>query len=225
MLFRSIGLRWVAVDGLEADDLAGVVGCTLAGYGHDVELLSGDRDWWQLASVRGIRVICEQGKGRAERYISDAICLEEFGCPIRHLLRLRPFIGDSSDKIPPVRPRFMKKKALDLVMLGCDPRLPYEKQNSSVKGFDFGKAAGYTTKDIWPEYQRNFKLMRIARNWDHCGMTDREFERIIQLCVGPLPPRDYKGMVAVMADWELKEAINRRTYIFNLADTGKTVVE
>jgi 5'-3' exonuclease len=217
-LCKAVGLKWVEIDKIEADDLAGLLTVSLTTLQHEILLLSGDCDWWQLAPIPGVTVLCEQGVGRDEPVLTDERVFAKFECKAKDLLKLRPFIGDTSDKIPPVRPRFMKRNALELVRLGVNPKLTFEQQPQAVKSFPDIRA-------LWPNYIRNYKLMKIARSLDDCQVSVETFNAVMNLVTGDPLPKNYQDMLRVLADWELEDAMGRRTFIFSIASTLSPGIE
>jgi hypothetical protein len=210
----AVGMRWVEHRGIEADDLAGLLSKSLTTAGHEVVLHSGDCDWWQLAAVPRVSVLCEQGTARAEMpFVSDERVREKFGCHAKDLVRLRPFLGDTSDKIPPIKSRFMKRNALELVRLGVNPRLAWGDQPQPVQQWP-GLAA------LWPAYVQNYKLMRIVRIASDCSLTYEDEEKLLTAVLHSSPVKNYRAMVQVLADWELNEAMSKRSFLFSLADVG-----
>jgi len=215
---HACGVRWVQMLGIEADDVAGLLTVSLRALNHEILLLSGDKDWWQLAPIPGVTVLCEQGTTRDEPIVTDAKVMDKFGCKAKDLIRLRPFLGDTSDKIPRVRPRFFERDALALVRAGCNPKWPLDQQPEFVQQFP-------DIKQLWPNYVRNYRLMKIARTLDDCHVSVEAFNQVMNIVTGPLPERNYQAMIRVMADWELDSAMANRTFIFSIARTATPVVE
>jgi 5'-3' exonuclease len=214
VLCKSVGLRWIQLPKIEADDLAGLLAVRLVREGHEVLLLSGDKDWWQLASIRGVTVLCEQGNGKNEPVLTDERVAQTFkieGLRAKDLTRFRPFIGDTSDKIPPAKFRLQTKAAVKLLRMTPDPRKSLAEQSPDIQAF----------KDIaliWPGYVRNYRLMKIARSIEDCGLTQEQYDTIYEIATGPAPEKHYRQMVRVLAEWELDDALSRRAFIFSVAD-------
>jgi DNA polymerase-1 len=96
---RAARLRWVAVDGVEADDLIGSYTAAAVAEGIAVDIVSSDKDLWQLVrDVPSVRVI-SPGKGE----IADAakVC-ERWGVWPNQLADLLALAGDASDNYPGV---------------------------------------------------------------------------------------------------------------------------
>lgn len=90
-----LGLYSLEVPGLEADDLIGTIATRCAQQGYSVEIVTSDRDAYQLVSDR----ICVRGLDKTERYGPEEV-FEKYGVRVEQWVDYRALTGDSSDNIP-----------------------------------------------------------------------------------------------------------------------------
>ncbi len=99
-VLAAFGIRVVGADGYEADD---VIGTLATGAGMPVDIVTGDRDLFQLvddeAEVRVLYVA--RGVGRHER-VTNAVVREKYGVDANQYADLATLRGDASDGLPGV---------------------------------------------------------------------------------------------------------------------------
>lgn len=114
-ILRAMNIKILEMEGYEADDILG----TLAKYGEDNEmdvlLLTGDRDYLQLASDKvTVRIpTTKMGKTESTDYTPEVI-LEKFGIKPIQFIETKALMGDTSDNIPGV-PGVGEKTAFSLI--------------------------------------------------------------------------------------------------------------
>lgn len=90
--------------------------------GVQIQIVSEDRDLWQLIS--GDRVVVQTRKlGR----VNAAVCKKELGVSPSHVACLKTYKGDTSDNIPRGVPRMRTEHILKLAALDVHPWRAYEK--------------------------------------------------------------------------------------------------
>jgi DNA polymerase-1 len=94
-LVTLLGLHSLEVPGLEADDLIGTIAKRCEALGYTVEIVTSDRDAYQLVSDR----ICVRGLDKAER-LGPAEVAAKYGVTVSQWTDFRALTGDSSDNIP-----------------------------------------------------------------------------------------------------------------------------
>lgn len=94
-LVDLLGLYRIEVPGLEADDLIGTIAARCAEKGYTVEIVTSDRDAYQLVSDR----VYVRGLAKAERFGPDEV-FEKFGVRVDQWVDFRALTGDASDNIP-----------------------------------------------------------------------------------------------------------------------------
>ncbi len=114
-VLRAMNIKIFEIEGYEADDILG----TIAKFGEDnnldVLLLTGDRDYLQLASDRvTVRIpTTKQGNTESTDYTPEII-KEKFGIEPKQFIQIKGLMGDTSDNIPGV-PGVGEKTAFSLI--------------------------------------------------------------------------------------------------------------
>lgn len=96
-----LGIVHVALDGYEADDIAGTLSQNAELQGVDSVLVTGDRDYFQLISDHITVMFTKKGISQTELYDISKI-RSEYGLTPKQLIDLKGLVGDSSDNIPGV---------------------------------------------------------------------------------------------------------------------------
>lgn len=99
-VLAAFGIAVVGADGYEADD---VIGTLATDAGMPVEVVTGDRDLFQLVDdARGVRVLyIARGVGRHER-VTEAVVREKYDVNADQYADFATLRGDSSDGLPGV---------------------------------------------------------------------------------------------------------------------------
>lgn len=101
-LTRAMGLVGVELDGVESDDLLAAQARMLASTGHDVLIVSADKDFAQCVDER-IRILLPPPTANPKlgwRVLDRAGVVEKFGVPPARIAEYLALIGDTSDNIP-----------------------------------------------------------------------------------------------------------------------------
>ena len=112
---KELGVLYFQKEGYEADDLIGAASTLCAAQGIACDIVTGDKDSFQLISdmvhVRHIKTRA----GQTERIIYDkSRFVEEYGFEPQKIIDLKALMGDTSDNIPGV-PGVGEKTAMDLI--------------------------------------------------------------------------------------------------------------
>ena len=113
-LVETLGVPAVDAEGYEADDVIATLATRLSGEGHEVVIVTGDRDAYQLVRDPLVKVLYNR------RGVTDYVLYDEAGIEERTGVRpgLYPFLaslrGDPSDNLPGV-PGVGEKTAAKLV--------------------------------------------------------------------------------------------------------------
>lgn len=100
-ILKSAGISIYAVDGLEADDIIGTIAEKAKKTGHEVFILTGDRDMLQLVNHK--TKVLAPIKGISEMTLFDeAKVKEKYGIDPSKFVELKALMGDSSDNYPGV---------------------------------------------------------------------------------------------------------------------------
>jgi DNA polymerase-1 len=101
-LTRAMGLAGIEVDGVESDDLLATEAVTLAKQGHDVIIVSSDKDFAQIVSDK-IKIMLPPPSANPKlgwRFLDAAGVQEKFGVPPSQIADYLALVGDTSDNIP-----------------------------------------------------------------------------------------------------------------------------
>ena len=111
----AMGIRHCEAAGWEADDLLGTMARRCEAAGWDCQLVTGDKDAFQLITERVHVYHIKTRLGQTESIEYDpARFREEYGFEPRRMIDLKALMGDSSDNIPGV-PGIGEKTALELL--------------------------------------------------------------------------------------------------------------
>lgn len=101
-LTRAMGLVGIELDGVESDDLLASQARMLAAAGHDVLIVSADKDFAQCVDDR-IKILLPPPTANPKlgwRVLDAAGVKEKFGVPPAQIAEYLALIGDTSDNIP-----------------------------------------------------------------------------------------------------------------------------
>lgn len=101
-LTRALGLAAIEQDGVESDDLLASCALAKAAEGHDVLIVSSDKDFAQIVSER-IRIMLPPPSAQPKlgwRLLDTTGVKEKFGVPAEKIPDYLALIGDTSDNIP-----------------------------------------------------------------------------------------------------------------------------
>ncbi len=114
-LLRAMNVTILEKAGYEADDIIGTVSRFCCDNGYECDIVSGDRDDFQLADpgVRILMPVTRAGASEMELY-DEAAIKEKYGLTPRQLIDVKAIQGDTSDNIKGV-PGIGEKGALDLI--------------------------------------------------------------------------------------------------------------
>jgi 5'-3' exonuclease len=208
-LFRKIGRPQVGAPGLEADDVIGILACTV--QCESVIIYTSDRDLYQLLGDGRIRIV-RPGDGRFIAVTQQAV-EQTYGIPAQEWPAFLAFGGDTSDSIKPI-PGVGTGTALRMVQAGGRPDLPFAEQPEELRR----KFAG--VEPHWSQVQAAYQVVRIPRSFDD--------PRIRHLVNGwrvdwPLlvdPDRAMKYFMAFCADHNLVDLLYYRREFVYAADQG-----
>jgi len=100
-LTRAMGLAGIEQDGVESDDLLAAEAVALARAGHDVIIVSGDKDFAQVVNER-IKIMLPPPSANPKlgwRLLDAAGVQEKFGVPPAQIAHYLALVGDTSDNI------------------------------------------------------------------------------------------------------------------------------
>jgi len=101
-LTRAMGLVGIEQDGVESDDLLAAQAVALARTGHEVVIVSSDKDFAQLVEDR-IKILLPPPSANPKlgwRTLDAAGVREKFGVPPAQIADYLALVGDTADNIP-----------------------------------------------------------------------------------------------------------------------------
>ena len=156
-ILTAMNINQIELDRYEADDIAGTLAKLGEEEGLDVILVTGDRDYLQLASDHTTVLITKKGITQLEAYNKEKI-IEEYGIEPEQFIELKGLMGDKSDNIPGV-PGIGEKTGIKLLKEFGNMENLYENIDS---------VGGKKTKESLIEYKSTAFLSRelgkIIRN-------------------------------------------------------------
>ncbi len=101
-LTRAMGLVGIELEGVESDDLLASQARALANAGHEVLIVSADKDFAQCVDER-VKILLPPPTANPKlgwRLLDAAGVVEKFGVPPARIAEYLALIGDTSDNIP-----------------------------------------------------------------------------------------------------------------------------
>lgn len=192
----------------EADDIAG----TWARIGEenslDCILVTGDRDYLQLASDTTKVIITRKGISETEEYDKDKI-IEEYGIEPKQFIELKGLMGDKSDNIPGV-PGIGEKTGLKLLY-------EYGSMENIYNNID--KISGKKLKENLIEYKSQAFLSKKLGEIITNVPFDRELEDL------SLKEANYLELKNIFEELEFKSLLNKIPDEFNKREEIKVDYE
>ncbi|MCF6465393.1 DNA polymerase I [Clostridium sp. Cult2] len=156
-ILSAMNIAQLELDGYEADDIAGTLSKIGEDKGMGIILVTGDKDYLQLASDSTKVLITRKGITELEEFDKEKI-IEEYGITPDQFIDLKGLMGDVSDNIPGV-PGIGEKTGIKLL-----------KQFGTMENLydNIDKVGGKKTKESLIEYKNTAVLSktlgRIIRN-------------------------------------------------------------
>ncbi len=101
-VIRAHGVALFEVPGVEADDVIGTLAKQAERAGHEVFIVTGDKDFMQLVSER-VKLYNVFRQGEPPEIQGLGAVKEKFGTRPEHVIDVLAIMGDSSDNVPGVR--------------------------------------------------------------------------------------------------------------------------
>lgn len=112
-ILDAMKVKYLELSGFEADDIAGTLAKMAEKDSMDVTLVTGDKDYLQLATDNTKVLITRKGITEVEEFDRNAI-VEKYGITPEQMIDLKGLMGDQSDNIPGV-PGIGEKTGLKLL--------------------------------------------------------------------------------------------------------------
>jgi DNA polymerase-1 len=146
----ALGFPVYALEGWEADDVIGTLAAAASERGHEVAIVSGDKDFMQCVDDR---VVLLNPSKPGEPVVQGAEAVrEKFNCRPDQVIDVLALMGDTSDNVPGV-PKVGEKTALKLIGQydGLDDiysKIDDVKPPSLQTRLKEGKESAYLSKDL-----------------------------------------------------------------------------
>ena len=193
-VLAAFGIAVVGADGYEADD---VIGTLATGAGMPVDVVTGDRDLFQLVDDEAqVRVLyTARGVGRHERVTNDWV-REKYGIDGHQYANFAALRGDASDGLPGVAGVGEKTAA---TLLGRFGDLAGIVAAAEDPASDLAPGPRRKVKDAADYLLVAPKVVAVARDID-LGAPDLTL---------PRTPADLEGLVALSEKWGLGGSVTR----------------
>lgn len=100
-LMEKMNITWEEIENYEADDIIGTL-ARIASRDHEVFILTGDRDSFQLINEHTRVMLTKKGITDTEIW-NKATLLEHYGLTPAEMIDLKALMGDTSDNIPGIK--------------------------------------------------------------------------------------------------------------------------
>ncbi|WP_364516666.1 5'-3' exonuclease [Nocardioides sp. LML1-1-1.1] len=208
-VLAAFGIAVVGAPGYEADD---VIGTLATGAGLPVDVVTGDRDLFQLvddaAQVRILYV--GRGVGRHEK-VDEAWVLEKYAVRADQYADFATLRGDASDGLPGVK-GVGEKTAASLLQKYDD--IAGIRAAAEDPGSDLGPGPRTKIKDAAPYLEVAPRVVAVAR--------DIDLPRGDALAL-PATPADPEGLEALAERWGLTSPVARLTGVLEKLGAARTV--
>jgi DNA polymerase I len=201
-LVRYMGIFQIEQAGLEADDLIGTIAKRCEERGYHVEIVTSDRDSYQLVS----EMICVRGLDKTDRYGPKEV-FEKYGVTVAQWTDYRALTGDASDNIPGAKgigPKTAQKLlekygSLEHILNNLDtvePKAQAKKIQESLEDVKFSKMLSAIVTDAPIEINpEQWAIHDIDRDNLKALLTELEFTSVLrELNFVEAPSYDYKSV-------------------------------
>lgn len=191
-MLKSFGIEMLSLEGYEADDLIG----TLSRYGEEqgleVNIITGDRDAFQLASDQVMIWYTKKGISHLDKINKEEI-LKKYEINPKQLIDVKGLMGDKSDNIPGV-PGIGEKTALKLI-----------KEYGSIEEIyhNIDKISGKKLKENLEKYKEQAILSKKL------GTIVRNIPIEIQLEDFKLKNPYNKKIIQLFREWEFSSLLEK----------------
>ncbi len=222
LALHHLGLPVLGLEGFEADDLLGTLAAQSVRQGHQLVIVTGDRDALQLVQEGvSVRLLTSSQTGSVTKLMTPKTVLEEYALPPQKLIDLKAIMGDSSDNIPGV-PGIGQKGATKLLADFGSLEGIYEQLDSPLitKGtrqkLEDGKESAFLSRTLGTICQ-NAPLAL-------CRMTPNQQEDNLKANAAPAPSSapieavDFEKLFAPMGQLETALAIFARLELNRLLE-------
>ncbi len=189
-LTRAMGFVGVEIDGVESDDVLASQAVALAAQGHDVLIVSSDKDFAQVVNDR-IKILLPPPSANPKlgwRFRDHAGVLEKFGVPPSQIADYLALVGDTSDNIP------------GIAGVGPKTAVKWLQQYDDIEGV-IAHAA-----ELTPERFRELVRNRADDLRRNLKLTTLNLS--LPTITAEAPPVMTEELFALLDGWEMKSSLN-----------------
>ncbi|MDR2460494.1 MAG: DNA polymerase I [Deltaproteobacteria bacterium] len=201
-IVKAMGILGLEATGFEADDIIAAYTKAFSQEGHNIVIVSGDKDFYQLLAPNVSMYDPDSSK-------KSALNLESFterfeGITPAQFLEMQALMGDTSDNIPGV-PRIGEKKALVLI-----------KAYGSLEGI-YKNLDKITPPGLRENLSQNHDKAEISRELALLGATYKTEHNFEDFALGPM---DKDALKEIFTKLEFKNLMRELDIIPSLATTS-----
>jgi 5'-3' exonuclease len=196
-VLEALGLLRLDARGYEADDVIGTL-AVQHGRGGPVDIVTGDRDLFQLVDERGPVLILYTARGiRNLQILGEKEIADKYGIPGRGYADFATLRGDPSDGLPGV-PGIGEKTAAALVTR-------FGSVEAMLAAIDSGETDGF------PAGSR----LKLAAARDYLAAAETVVRVVTDITLPdfddrlPATPRDPEKLIELVDRWNLSSPVNR----------------
>lgn len=197
----AFGISFIEKERYEADDIIGTLAVKAAGAGHEVMVVTGDRDALQLVRPNLKVLLTKKGISELKEY-DEAAFQEEYGFEPIKLIDLKGLMGDTSDNIPGVPGVGPKTASKLLLEYGSLEDVLNNIENISGKKLKErlteNKEQAILSKEL-ATIELNVPEMELE--WESYGITP-DHERMKEFCDGYELKAVWKNFVKIYGEGE-----------------------
>ena len=197
----AFGISFIEKERYEADDIIGTLAVKAAGAGHEVMVVTGDRDALQLVRPNLKVLLTKKGISELKEY-DEAAFQEEYGFEPIKLIDLKGLMGDTSDNIPGVPGVGPKTASKLLLEYGSLEEVLNNIENISGKKLKErlteNKEQAILSKEL-ATIELNVPDMEL--DWESYGITP-DHERMKSFCDGYELKAVWKNFVKIYGEGE-----------------------
>ena len=197
----AVGISFIEKERYEADDIIGTLAVKAAGAGHEVMVVTGDRDALQLVRPNLKVLLTKKGISELKEY-DEAAFQEEYGFEPIKLIDLKGLMGDTSDNIPGVPGVGPKTASKLLLEYGSLEEVLNNIENISGKKLKErlteNKEQAILSKEL-ATIELNVPEMEL--DWESYGITP-DHERMKSFCDGYELKAVWKNFVKIYGEGE-----------------------
>lgn len=166
-ILKLIGIANFKVDGLEGDDLIGILMTQVLKRKlfDEVIIHSTDHDFYQLLKYDGLKILRGFSQDGELRWMDDEQVWVEEGVRIEDWVSYRALVGDKSDNIPQLRRGLGPVKCQALLKAGFDPAVSSDCDEIPEKAWQTLCTLLRQTvdrKEIWEHARKSYIASRIV---------------------------------------------------------------